>query len=187
MNEQELKEIWKSGEPSDLQNVDFEKIRKNIKTWQDKLRRKIKTDIFLNLLTYILLLPFFYFMPKLVYLTPVMAIIWAWYLWELLRIYKLETKSFGVENTKLHLEKKKNYLKNYIFRTRLILYVSTPFIILLSLWIFISSKAVVENPAVIAVGIILVEILVAVICEIYVRLVYSPSVKKLEDLLLQLE
>ncbi len=186
MNEQELKELWKSDEPIDLRNVNFEKIQENVTAWQGKLRRKIKLDIFINILGYVLLIPVFYILPKLLYLSPIFAVIWIWYLWELWRIYKLETKSFGFEDTRLHLEEKKTYLENYILRTRLILYVSTPFIIFVTVWIFSGLKTIFENPTNLIIGIILLGIVSVIIGEIYVRLIYSPSVKKLKGLLAQL-
>lgn len=187
MNEQELKEIWKSVDEEDLPIINFEEIQKEFVGWQSKLQRKIKIDIFLNVLFYIVLIPVFIAFPKLIYLFPVIALVWIWYLWELLRIYRQEKLSSGLEYTKLYLEKKKTYLVNYIFRTRLFLYISTPFMVIATLYVNGDLKLFRENPGYTFILLILLEISIIIMTEIYVRMVYSPSIKNLKNLLKQLE
>lgn len=187
MNEQELKEIWKTTDSQDLPEIDFEAVKKNIAGWHDKLRRKIKIDILINVLFYIAVIPAFIAYPKILYFAPLIIIIWIWYLWELLRIYKHETASADGENTKEFLKKKTRLLTGYIWQTRVIAYSITPFLVIAALLVNTTFKKLLENAAGIFLLILVFEILVLAIVEIYIRIIYFPSIKKSRELIKQLE
>lgn len=187
MNEKELIEIWQSVDKVAKKEIDFEQLQRNISTVRGKLRRKIKWDISLNVLVYILLIPAFILMPRILYLAPFLALIWAWYLWELLRIFKYENKGFENEDTKTYLKDKKKFLENYIFRTRLILYLTTPFFAIGGLSLYLSLQVILSKPFLTLMLILFSEILISIICETYVRMLYIPTIKKLKQLLAQFE
>jgi hypothetical protein len=114
MNEEELKQIWNKDKAAVAPAIDFEAVQKNMRGWEGKLRRKIKIDIITNAAAYVLLIPAAVYYPEILYLAPFMILIWVWYLWETLRIYRQETNSSESGSTKEYLETKKRFLENYI-------------------------------------------------------------------------
>lgn len=187
MNEQELKEIWKTTDSQNLPEIDFEAVKQNIAGWHIKLRRRIKIDVLINVLFYITIIPAFIAFPKVLYFAPLVLIIWIWYLWELLRIYKHQTASADGENTKEFFEIKSRLLTDYIWRTRVIAYSTTPFLAIATLLVNATFKNLLENSAEVFLLMFVLEILVLAIIEIHIRLVYFPSIKKSRELIKQLE
>ena len=186
MNEEELKAIWKKSENAQIGKYDFERVKQNSLASQKKLRNKIKWDVATNVAVYILLIPVIIRFPKLLFLTPVAAAVWIWYLWEISRIYKHDADFQKFENVKSFLSGKQKLLSNYLKRTRYIAYLGTPFISFLSLWLFAPIGDLLNSPAIVATIIVFSEILVIIIIEIYIRKIYAPTMDELEDLLRQL-
>ncbi len=187
MNEEELKQIWKKDIASMAPSIDFEVVQKNVRGWDGQLRRKIKIDIITNAAAYVLLIPSAVYFPEILYLAPFMISVWAWYLWETLRIYRQEIDSSESTTTKEYLETKKTYLENYIRRTRYIVYISTPFAAFAGIYASGFSLVTWRSLLLLAGILIFVEILFVAVIEIYVRKVYLPSLNQLEALLGQLD
>ena len=187
MNEEELKQIWNLDKAAVAPAIDFEAVKKNMRGWEAKLRRKIKIDIFTNAAVYVLLIPAAVYYPEVLYLAPFMVLIWIWYLWETLRIYRQETNSSESGSTKEYLETKKRFLENYISRTRYIVYILTPISALGGIYMSGFSPKIWQSLLLLAAILIFAEILLAIVVEIYVRKVYMPSVSELKELLSQLD
>jgi hypothetical protein len=187
MNEEELKQIWNKDKAAVAPAIDFEAMKKNMRGWEGKLRRKIKIDIMTNAAAYVLLIPAVIYYPAILYLAPLMILVWVWYLWETLRIYRQETNSTESGSTKEYLETKKRFLENYISRTRYIVYILTPISALGGIYMSGFSPKIWQSLLLLAAILIFVEILLAIVVEIYVRKVYVPSVNELKELLKQLD
>jgi hypothetical protein len=187
MNEEELKRIWNKDKAALAPAIDFAALQKNMRGWEGKLRRKIKIDIMTNAAGYVLLIPAVIYYPEILYLAPLMIVVWLWYLWETLRIYRQETNSSESGSTKEYLERKKRFLENYIRRTRYIVYFSTPVSALGGIYISGFLPQILESPLMLAAVLIFVEFLFVIIVEIYVRKIYLPSVNELKELLRQLD
>ena len=187
MNEEELKQIWNKDKAAVAPAIDFEAVQKNMSGWEGKLRRKIKIDIITNAAAYLLLIPAVFYYPEILYLAPLMILVWVWYLWETLRIYRQETNSSDSVNTKEYLETKKRLLENYISRTRYIIYISTPVSALVGIYMSGYFAEIWKTPLLLAAVLIFVEILLVAIVEIYVLKIYMPSVNELKELLRQLD
>ena len=187
MNEEELKQIWNKDKAAVAPAIDFEAVQKNMRGWEGKLRRKIKIDIISNVAAYVLLIPAAVYYPEILYLAPFMILIWVWYLWETLRIYRQETNSSESGSTKEYLETKKRFLENYISRTRYIVYISTPVSALGGIYMSGFSPKIWQSLLILAAILIFVEFLFVIVVEIYVRKVYMPSINELKELLSQLD
>lgn len=187
MNEEELKQIWNKDKVAVVPAIDFEAVQKNMRGFEGKLRRKIKIDISTNAAAYVLLIPAAVYYPEMLYLAPFMVLVWVWYLWETLRIYRQETNSTDSANTKDYLETKKRFLENYISRTRYIVYILTPISALSGIYMSGFSPKIWQSLLLLAAILIFAEILLAIIVEIYVRKVYMPSVNELKELLRELD
>jgi hypothetical protein len=187
MNEEELKEIWNKDKAAVAPAIDFEAVQKNMRGWEGKLRRKIKIDIISNAAAYVLLIPAAVYYPEILYLAPFMILIWVWYLWETLRIYRQETNSSESGSTREYLETKKRFLENYISRTRLIIYLMTPVSALGGLYLSGYFMEIWRSPLLLTAILIFVELMFVVVVEIYVRKVYLPSINELKELLRQID
>lgn len=187
MNEEELKQIWKKDKAAVAPAIDFEAVQKNMRGWEGKLRRKIKIDIITNAAVYVLLIPAAVYYPEILYLAPFMILVWVWYLWETLRIYRQETNSSESGSTKEYLETKKRFLENYISRTRYIIYISTPVSALGGIYLSGYFAEIWQSPLLLAAVLIFVEFLFVTVIEIYIRKVYLPSINELKELLRQLD
>lgn len=187
MNEEELKQIWNKDKAAVAPAINFEAVQKNTSRWQSKLRRKIKIDILTNVAGYVLMIPAFIFYPEILYLAPVIIAVWIWYLWETLRIYGQESNSTESGSTKEYLETKKRFLENYLSRTRWIIYLSTPFSAIFGIYMSGYLPKLWQFPLLLAAVLVFVQLLSAIVVEIYVRKVYLPSINELKELLMQLD
>ena len=187
MNEQELKEIWKSVDAENLPKINFEAVQKNLIGWQNKLRKKIKIDLFITIVLNLIAIPFYISIPYFIYFTPLIAFIWIWYLLQMRRLYKYETKPHDFKNTKEFFNIKTSLMSKYIRQTRIITYPATPIIYILIWIIFGSSEQISEHLIQIIFVIIVLEIFVVAYCEIYFGVMYYPSIREANELLKQLE
>lgn len=106
MKEHELKQIWKKDEAIQPKVINSVLIEKRAIESQNRLRKRIKWDIAINILLFILAIPFFGENPKTLYSSPLITIIWAWYLWKTSRIYKFDNSFHKFENVKFFLLQK---------------------------------------------------------------------------------
>lgn len=186
MNEEELKAIWQKNENLSLENIDFERIKQLSLQSQQKLRRKIIWDIAITALVNILCLPVFWSDPKLLIIVPVMTAIWVWYLWEMNRLYKLETDIQKFDSLKDFLLRKQTLLQGYIKRSRYIAYISSPFLFLLIIFILTPFEKLIEFWLRVLVSLIFTQIIIVILIELWLHGLYHPPLDETEDLLRQL-
>lgn len=199
MNEEALKEIWNTDKAAGAQATaaiaarDFNRVEQDIRGWQQKLRRKIKLDVLFNVLAYVLLFPLVlltrlvFLLPVILYTSPLLLLVWIWYLWENIRIYRDKTNSAEAVSTRAYLAHKKNSIEGYIRRSRLIIYIATPFSLLAGMYASGNFQVVFGSPAALALILLAAEILLLLMVEIWVRKVHAPTLRELKDLLRQLD
>lgn len=186
MNEEELKEIWKKEQSIPLKNVNIELIRKRALESQNKLRKRIKWDIAVNVLLYVLISPSFFYFPQVLVVVPFAIAVWIWYLWELLRIYKHDANLQEFENVKSFLVSKEQLLTNYITRTRYLGYLGMPVIFSVCFVGMTSFDSIWKFPLNFFIGLIASEILVVILFEPWLRKIYMTVINELKELLQQL-
>lgn len=187
MNEEELKAIWKKNENLSMGNIDFEEIKQKSLASQHKLRKRIKREVIANVIVYIFMLPIFYFNPKILLLIPVFIAVWIWYLWELKRIYRIEDDVNNFANLKEILQSKKHYLNEYFRRTRFIMWFCSPPLLVCSYYIFDFGDDILQNLSSFLITLIITELVVIIVVELYFWLIYRPYLDGIEDLLQQLD
>jgi hypothetical protein len=186
MNEEELKKIWKKAESVSLKNVNIELLGRRALESQNKLQKKIKWDITINVLFYVFFAPVFFRYPETLFFLPFATAVWIWYLWETLRIYKLDANFQESENIKKFLAVKEKFLRNYVARTRYIAYLGSPVVWFAFFAVNMSIEATGNFWAVVSVILFFSEIFLFIIVEIYIRKIYAPVIDELRDLLQQL-
>lgn len=187
MNEQELKELWKSDEIKDFPNIKFEQFQKDIIGWHGKLRRKIKIESLVSIFIIAGSVPLAFILPKIVYYYPIIAVMMIWGFWEMWRIYGQETAADDSENTKEFLKNKTNLLTNYICRMRTITYFIMPFLAFSTLLFNATLRDIFDHWQRVFLMLLIIEIFVIAFCEIYFRSVYFPLIRKSRELIEQLE
>ena len=187
MNEQKLKEIWKSADAEDLPAINFEVVQKNVIGWQNKLRRKIKIGLFFTVLINVIAIPLYISIPEIIYFVPLIAFIWIWYLLQMRQLYKSQTTPDDYKDTREFFNVKTSLMSKYIRQTRIITYPATP-IIYFSIWIIFGSfQQIHEHLIQIIFVTVVLEIFVVAYCEIYFAIMYYPSIREARDLIKQLE
>ena len=186
MDENELKAIWQKNEEVSLDKIDFEVIKQRSIASQNKLKQRLRKEVIVCVIIYLALLPIFYFNPKVLFLTPFLILIWVWYLWEINRINQIETNFQNLENLREILQTKRKYLRGYFQRTRYLNWICAPILLFLSLIVFTSWDQMLQNPRPFFNILILVEFVVIIFVEIWLRIVYKPFLDEIEDLLRQL-
>jgi hypothetical protein len=186
MNEEELKAIWKKNENISLGNIDFNRVKLVSQKLQKNLRRKIRWDVAANVLIFLLTLFFCYHFPKLLLLTPFYVAVWWWYLWEMNRLYKIETDFQSFANLKEFLQRKQTLLCGYIKRSRMS-YLIAPFFYWLAFGVIVSFEAVNKNLFGFFMVMILTVAVIVILIEAWLWFVYRSSLDETEDLLRQLD
>lgn len=186
MDENELKAIWQKHENLSFQNIDFEMIKQKSSKSQHDLRRRIRNEVMFGAVLYLLLLPIFYFYPKVMMLIPLLIALWIWYLWELKRLFNLDTEFQNFENLSQILQTRRNYLRTYFRRTRYITIFGMPLLVIFSFVILASWELIIQNPTPFLRTLIFVQIVVIVCVEFLLWLIYRPMLDETEDLLRQL-
>jgi hypothetical protein len=187
MNEVELKAIWQKNENLSLENFDFESIKLMAIESQQKLRKRIKKEIIVGALLYLVLIPIFYFFPKTMFLIPIFIAVWVWYLWELKRIYRVNAEFQNLENLKLILQTKRQLLRGYFRRTRYVTALGMPILLILSFIILTSWELIIQNPMPFLKTLVFSQIAVIICVEFLLWLIYRPMLDETEDLLRQLD
>lgn len=187
MNEEQLKAIWQQEDKISLDKIDFEAIKQKSLQTQEKLSFRLKQEIKVGVLLYVLLLPIFYVFPKVLLLIPGFIAVWVWYLWELQRLYRIDTEFQNFENLKEILQTKSRYLRGYFRRTRYIIWIGTPILLFVCFIIFTSVEQVIRNPRSFANILILTQIVIIGFVEFFIWFIYRPHLVEIEDLLQQLD
>ena len=188
MNEEELKNLWKADrtEPT----IDFAALEKSLNVWRDKLRRKVKIEIVIqSAAAAISLIPVFFF-PKMILASLFVLILGIWYIRELRGLYKVETAE-NYLNIKHSLNAKILTFKQFIRRTRFVMYAFTPLIIPALFY----GLGIYNNPSIttkeltrsLVIFLIIYEILTFTATEIYFKVLYTSALNELKNLLRQLE
>lgn len=189
MNEEKLKKIWQSEETAPT--IDFPQLQKTLSTWQDKLRRKIKIDIAAQILLLGVALLLVLFYPKLFFMFWFGVVVAVWYIWEILRLYRAETKEVSRSSIKQFLIAKIQTMESLIRRSRWVMY-PIPLILVPAGYYALDffsddSLTVQEKITRVILTIALTEIICLVLAEIYLKIFYSAARKELKTLLQQLE
>ena len=187
MNEKKLIELWKSGDAKDSPTINFEQIQKNRNIWRKKLRRKIKLDILASAVFYIALVPICFVLPKLIYFLPVIALMSVLGYRELWRIYKQETKTEEHKSIKEFLQKKNLIITNYVRGTRIILYSTIPLFVLASFLVQVTFEWILDHLIRVFLILVISEVFAIIFNELYLKIMYLPSIKESKELLKQLE
>lgn len=187
MNENELKELWKSEESKSLPIINFEKVQKNIASWQNKLHQKIKFDVIISGAFYLILIPLCFVLPKLAYFMPIILLIALWGYWKMWGIYQLETKTDDYKTIKEFLTKKNGMLSNYIRRTRQIVYLTMPLFVIATILVQVTFNEFLEMWVRVIFLVIFLEIFAIIFSEVYFRIMYIPAIRKSQELIEQLE
>lgn len=188
MNEEELKEIWKTDRAAPT--IDFSGLRKILSDWQDKLRRKIKIDVAMQFVSLGVVLLVVWFYPELFFFFWIGVIMAVWYIWEILRLYRQEKEHEDYDSVRQFLTRKILSIKGFIWRVRLIFYCFPLVTIPAAFYSFghFNGASAVDRDLVVALGFTLAvgEIVSVVLTEIYLKIFYSAAINKLRDLLREL-
>ncbi len=200
MNEQELKEIWKSVDTEDLPTVNFEHVQKNMIGWHGKLRRKIELDFLLGVLILVIYLGLAIPFPYALYLLPFIVVTYLWYYRKLWLIYQSETQVQDIINTRKYFEDKATKLNGFIRENRILALFFLPPFVLVSYYVSLSGNPrttkymeyeyLSAHPDLIYTSLIFCAILTvgAIIgVEILLRIFYLPSLDRVKELIKQLD
>lgn len=187
MNEQELKDLWKSADLGDIPEIDFENLQKNIDIWHGKLRRRLIIDLWFTVPSLLVFIPAAYIAPEILYYFPIVALFAVWLAWRVWKIYKLESTGEDSKDTAEYLKALTSKLSNYIKWVRIVLYSTMPFFALSTLYFNWTHEQVLEHSLRVSIILLLAEIFAVAFCEIYFRIMYFPSLRKSRELINQLE
>jgi hypothetical protein len=193
MNEEELKKLWKADQTAPT--IDFAAFQKSLIVWQNKLRRKAGIDIWAqSIAAGLFLIPVFFY-PRLIFAFVLVVILTVWYVRELRRLSNLETSEADYAVVKHSLNAKIQTMKSYFRRTRFVMYVLTPLIFHGAAygmgiydkpptepadWTSLMIKSIIFSTT-------LYEILTFIATEIYFKILYTPALNELKNLLRQLD
>lgn len=188
MNEEELRSIWTADQT--VPTIDFEVLQKALNSWQDKLRRKIRIDIWTQSITAVAtLIPIFFF-PKLIFASVMVFILGIWYVRELRRLSIPEETKAGYTAVKDSLNAKIATMKSYFRRTRFVIYVLCLPIVPAAFYgvgMFDPSAPVASWAFWLFIILIIYEIGVIIGTELYFKIIYTPALNELKSLRGQLE
>jgi RNA polymerase sigma factor (sigma-70 family) len=193
MNEEELKELWQADRTAPT--IDFAAFQKLLMVWQNKLRRKARIDIWAqSIATGLYLIPVFFY-PRLIFAYVLVVILAVWYVRELRRLSNLENSEADYAVVRYSLNAKIQTMKSYFRRTRFVMYVLTPLIFHVAGygmggydkpptepadWTSLLIKSIIFSTT-------LYEILTFIATEIYFKILYTPALNELKNLVRQLD
>ena len=188
MNEDELKSLWQTDQTAP--KINFGQFQILLKAWNGKLRRKVVVDIWMQIIATVLTVILVFFLPKMFILALMTVIICIWYVRELRGLYKLDSGETNHIGVKKLLETKIQTMKNYFRRTRIVMYIIMPFVIPAAFYgigIFDKPSANFADSASLIIDFLLIyEIMVFIATEIYFKILYTPALNELKNLLRQL-
>lgn len=189
MNEEELKTLWLKDQTAPL--IDFAGLQKLSDNWHDKLRRKARIDAWVQgITTVVCLVPVFYY-PRLIFAAILVLILGVWYVRELNGLYKNGNFEVADATVIQSIRTKIESLKKYFWRTRIAVYVFVPLTLIAAFYgigAFDTSSVTFGAWAVWLMKLILIaEIAAALFTEIYFKVLYTPALQELKNLLGQLE
>jgi len=193
MKEEELKELWQADRTAPT--IDFAAFQKSLTAWQNKLRRKAGIDIWVQSIATGLYLILVIFYPRLIFSYVLVVILTVWYVRELRQLSNLENSEADYAVVKYSLNAKIQRMKSYFRQTRFVTYALTPLIFHTGIyglgvydkpptepadWTSLVIKSIIFSTT-------LYEILTLIATEIYFKILYTPALNELKNLLRQLD
>ncbi len=189
MKEDFLKILWQS--ETNIPEIDFAAAEKNAAEVQNKLRRRVKIEIALQIAaTAVTIIPVF-FHPRMILLTLVTIALCLWYVPELRKLYRTESPETAKLPIKDALVLKIETMKNFFRRTRFVMYFVVPFFYPLmqyslgqfddtdkSVWVFVLIAFV---------TLVVSELIMIWLTERYFKVLYKPILADWENMLEQLD
>lgn len=189
MNEEELKEIWQLDQTAP--DIDFSKLQVLLDDWQNRLRRKVKADLWAQSIASVVAIILVILYPAALLALIILAVIGAWYFWELGRLYKQESMQAEDLSVKQSLNLRILNLKRFFRRTRIAMYVFSPLIIPALFYGMMRANLISTNFSdwyyLLVKAVIVFEIVMVVMGEAYARILYFPSLRELETLFKELD
>lgn len=189
MNEEELKDLWQTDRHAPT--IDFARIEKLSIDWRKRLRRKVIADIWAQILATIAGVLLFIFYPGLLFFSLTVIALGIWYVRELRGLYQTESGESEHLPVRDLLNLKIRTFENYFRRTRFVMYVITPLMIasaLYGLGFFTFSSIVSGEKTVFLLACFVgYEVIAFGFSEIYFKILYTPALNELKNLLMQLE
>ncbi len=200
MNEDELKDLWKSAEEKNTPRINFEQIKKATNSWQRKLRRRIEVEVLVGVLVFIIYLSLLFFYPHGLYILPIIILCYVWQYHKLWLMYRSNTQKQDILSTKEYLDGKAKELTNFIRKSRFSYLWFLPPFVLFTYYISVSMhprtkeffdfEYLFAHPDLIYISLIFcgaLTILTIIACEISIRISYLPSLDSVKELLKELE
>ena len=189
MNEENLKNLWQA--EGNAPTIDFARVEKLSKDWRKRLRRKVTIEIWVQISATIATIISVFFYPKLIFLSLIAIALCLWYVPELRGLYKTESGEPDHLPAKDFLILKVRIMKNFFRRTRIVTYGVVP----LALPVAYYGLNILDNLSITTSGfirsliftLIICQILIVIVTEIYFKILYKPALKELKNLLQQLD
>lgn len=184
MNEDELKEIWNDGGASPA--IDFPRLQNLSDNADKKLRRNAKYDVLTQGSVLVLTCTSIYFYPKLVIALILLLSLGVWYIRELRKLSLGAGLHISSSSVRERIKERIAQMNSYFWRTRIACTVFIPLISFATLYgmgMYDSWQKFIDRSGEFAKFIIIAEIGVIVINEIYFRILYTPALKQLENIL----
>lgn len=189
MNEEELKNLWKTEQIAPT--IDFARVEKLSNDWQKRLRRKVIVDIWAQVSATVIGVLLFLFYPGLLFFSLTVIALGIWYVRELRGLYKTESGESGHLPVRDLLNLKIRTFENYFRRTRFVMYALTPLMIASALYGlgFFTFSSIVNGEKIVFLIACLAgyEVIAFGLTEIYFKMLYTPALNELKNLLEQLE
>ena len=189
MKEEELKKIWKADQTAP--QIDFAGLQKLSDDSHNRLRRKLRIDAFAQGITTVACFTSVFYYPKMIFASVLVFILGVWYVRELRGLYKdgsFEVDSIAVSQS---IKAKIETLKRYFWRTRIAVYVFMPLILIATYYgvgIFDTPSFTFTDYVIwVTIIIIFAETAAVIFTEIYFKILYTPALDELKNLLRQLD
>ncbi len=189
MNDDDLKAIWQNDKLSTT--ISSAKLKTLADQLQIKLRRNARIDFWVQAITTAACFIPVFFYPRLIFAAMLALILGIWYVRKIRGLYKdghfLEPDRATVSES-INAEVKN--LNSFFWQTRIAVYIFVPLMLTATYY----GIGAFDNPAVsferraisLAKLLLIAEILSVIGCEIYFWIAYKPAVKKLTEVLRQL-
>ena len=190
MNEEELKTIWQNDKlSSTISSAELKALADQL---QIKLRRNARIDAWVQACTTAACFIPVLFYPRLIFAALLALILGIWYVRKIREFYKdghfLEPDRATVSKS---INAKIENLKSFFWQTRIAVYIFVPLMLTATYY----GIGAFDNPTVsferrftsLTKLILIAEILSVICCEIYFWVAYKPALKKLKEILQQLD
>ncbi|MBK8465023.1 MAG: hypothetical protein IPL32_04260 [Chloracidobacterium sp.] len=189
MNDDDLKAIWQNDKLSTT--ISSAELKTLADQLQIKLRRNARIDFWVQAITTAACFIPVFFYPRLIFAAMLALILGIWYVRKIRGLYKdghfLEPDRATVSES-INAEVKN--LKSFFWQTRIAVYIFVPLMLTATYYgigSFDNPTVSIERRAVSLAKLILIaEISSVICCEIYFWMAYKPAVKKLTEVLRQL-